>query len=96
MTLVFRTRRRSLLSAILLSLTLLTSSVFASHVHIDGLAHYNDCQTCLQLSGLDVLAPQAESPSTLGIFRAISGIQGKSFTRTHTSTFQARAPPYLS
>lgn len=93
MHLLLRTRRLPLLMAALFSLTLLTSSVLAVHVHNDGLPHYSDCDTCLQLSGLDSTIQHAAPPVTLEIARPDGSDHRYHFNNAHYRVFQARAPP---
>lgn len=90
---LFRTHKLPWLLAVLLSLTLLTSSVLAAHVHNDGLPHYSDCDTCLQLSGLDAVT-QSATPTTAP-FLAVPSFSDCSYTRASIAhnAFQARAPP---
>ncbi|MFT5033516.1 MAG: hypothetical protein ACI9OO_001449 [Bacteroidia bacterium] len=93
---LLRTRRSSLLLAALLSLTLLASSVLSAHVHKDGLPHYSDCDTCLQLGGLDCISKQGNHLALI----APQGTRPTAHTAlsltTHACPFQARAPPSLS
>ena len=89
------TSRLQLLLAALLSLTLLTSSVFAAHVHKDGLPHYSDCDSCLQLSALDAIAQSAAPVARLYPASPLSSDRRYTFNSSRHHQFQARAPPRL-
>lgn len=89
------TSRLQLLLAALLSLTLLTSSVLATHVHKDGLPHYSDCDSCLQLSALDAIAQSAAPIAKLYPAAPVGVHRNYAFHQTFHGQFQARAPPRL-
>lgn len=92
---LFRARQLPLLWAALLSLTLLTSSVLAAHVHLDGLPHYSDCDTCLQASSLDSITHHDLPQVTLTVTAPDSGDYDYHFNSSRYRLFQSRAPPSI-
>ncbi len=84
------------LLALLISLLLIAGNAAALHAHQDGLAHYNDCDSCLQI--------QAQTGAVNGqpVELHVTRYRTQSEPADHTAIpttplpFSARAPPRLA
>ncbi len=85
--------RLPLMLAALLTLALLTSSVLGAHAHADGVPHYNDCDICLQLTGLDSSNQQTAPLARLNLATTSFVITGYHVEVVVPRLFKARAPP---
>lgn len=84
------------LLALLISLLLIAGNAAALHVHQDGLAHYSDCENCLQIQAQT--GAVNSQPHELHVTRYRTQPEPGDHTAIPATTlpFSARAPPRLA
>ena len=81
------------LLALLISLLLIAGNAAALHVHQDGLPHYSDCESCLQVQAqTGAVSNQPEQPHFKG-YQVLAAFHDCSAVQTTVLAFSARAPP---
>ena len=82
------------LLALLISLLLIAGNAAALHVHQDGLAHYSDCDSCLQIQAQTGTVSSQPCQLHITSYRALPVSDDRTAIPATTLAFSARAPPF--
>ena len=84
---------KSTLLALLVSLMLIAGNAAAVHVHQDGLPHYSDCDSCLQIQAQTGALSGASAPTLNPGYQICTPQPPASAPLPAINAFAARAPP---
>ncbi len=80
--------------ALLISLLLIAGNAAALHVHQDGLAHYSDCDSCLQIQAQTGTVSSQLCQLHITSYRVLPVSDDRTAIPATRLAFSARAPPF--